>query len=36
MGKTDTKFFIKHKIKDILIIKIYVDDIMFGYDNESV
>ena len=34
MGKTGTTIFIKHKNRDILIVQIYVDDIIFGSINE--
>ena len=34
-GKVDTTLFIKHIDDDILIIQIYVDDIIFGFTNES-
>ena len=35
MGKADTTLFVKHKDKDILVVQIYVDDIIFGSTNES-
>ena len=34
MGKADTTLFVKHKNKDILVVQIYVDDIIFGSTNE--
>ena len=36
MRKGNTTLFIKHKYKDILIVQIYVDDIIFGSTNESL
>ena len=36
MGKIDTTLFIKPKDKDMLIIQIYVDDIIFGATNGSL
>jgi hypothetical protein len=36
LGKIDTIFFTKRKGKDILIVQIYVDDIIFGITNESL
>ena len=35
-GKIDNTFSIKIKNKDILIVQIYVDDIIFGVTNENV
>ncbi|KAK8578905.1 hypothetical protein V6N13_142162 [Hibiscus sabdariffa] len=35
-GKVDTTLFIKRKDKDILVVQIYVDDIIFGSTNESL
>ena len=34
MAKADTTLFVKHKNKDILVVQIYVDDIIFGTTNE--
>ena len=34
MGKADTTLFVKYKNKDILVVQIYVDDIIFGSINE--
>ena len=36
MGKIDTTLFIKTKEKDILLVQIYVDDIIFGATNVSI
>jgi hypothetical protein len=36
LDKIDTIFFTKRKGKDILIVQIYVDDIIFGITNESL
>lgn len=36
IGKIDTTLFTKRKGKDILIVQIYVDDIIFGATNESL
>ncbi|KAL5547467.1 hypothetical protein UlMin_002698 [Ulmus minor] len=36
MGKVDKTLFIKTKDKDILIVQIYVDDIIFGATNKSL
>ncbi|KAL6337946.1 hypothetical protein AAG906_005411 [Vitis piasezkii] len=36
MGKIDTTLFIKTKEKDILLVQIYVDDIIFGATNDSL
>ena len=36
MGKIDTTLFIKPKDKDMLIVQIYVDDIIFGATNGSL
>ena len=36
MGSADTTLFIKHVNKDILIIQIYVDDILFGSTNDDL
>ena len=36
MGRADTTLFIKHVNKDILIIQIYVDDILFGSTNDNL
>ena len=36
MGKTDTTLFIKTKEKDMLLVQIYVDDIIFGVTNVSL
>nr|KYP57976.1 hypothetical protein KK1_004264 [Cajanus cajan] len=33
-GKVDTTLFIKRKMNDILLVKIYVDDIIFGATND--
>ncbi|WKA11357.1 hypothetical protein VitviT2T_028863 [Vitis vinifera] len=35
MGKIDTTLFIKTKEKDMLLVQIYVDDIIFGATNDS-
>ena len=35
MEKVDIELFIKHKNEDILIVQIYVDNIIFGFTNES-
>ena len=35
-GKIDKTLFTKHVEKDILIVQIYVDDIIFGSTNESL
>jgi len=35
-GKVDKTLFIKNKEKDILLVQIYVDDIIFGATNESL
>ena len=34
MGKMDTTLFVKHKNKDILVVQIYVDDIIFCSTNK--
>ncbi|KAH9680549.1 hypothetical protein KPL71_026587 [Citrus sinensis] len=34
MRKADTTLFVKHKNQDILVVKMYVDDIIFGSTNE--
>ena len=34
MGKTDTTLFVKYKNKDILVVQIYIDDIIFCSTNE--
>ena len=34
MGKADTTLFVKHKNKNILVVQIYIDDIIFGSTNE--
>ncbi|RVW19280.1 Retrovirus-related Pol polyprotein from transposon RE1 [Vitis vinifera] len=36
MGKIDTTLFIKTKEKDMLLVQIYVDDIIFGATNDSL
>ena len=36
MGKIDTTLFIKTKEKDMLLVQIYVDDIIFGTSNVSL
>ena len=36
MGKIDTNLFIKTKEKDMLLVQIYVDDIIFGATNVSL
>ena len=36
MGKIDTTLFIKTKEKDMLLVKIYVDDIIFSATNVSI
>ena len=36
MGKNDTTLFIKTKEKDMLLVQIYVDDIIFGATNVSL
>ena len=36
MGKIDTTLFIKTKEKDMLLVQIYVDDIIFGATNVSL
>ena len=36
MGRVDTTLFIKHVNKDILIIQIYADDILFGSTNDNL
>ena len=36
IGKIDTIFFIKTNNKDILVVQIYVDDIIFGATNVSI
>ena len=36
MGKVDNTLFIKKKGEDIIVVKIYVDDIIFGTTNESL
>ena len=36
IGKVDQTLFIKHSKKDILVIQIYVDDIIFGSTNEKL
>ena len=36
MGKIDTTLFIKPKDKDMIIVQIYVDDIIFGATNGSL
>ena len=36
IGKVDQTLFIKNTSKDILIIQIYVDDIIFGSTNENL
>jgi len=35
-GQVDTTLFIKTLEKDILVVQIYVDDIIFGYTNASL
>lgn len=35
-GKFDTILFIRHKEKYILLVQIYVDNIIFGFTNESL
>jgi len=35
-GKTDKTLFIKHSWKDIILVQVYVDDIIFGATNESL
>ena len=34
MGRVDTTLFVKHEDKDLLIVQIYVDDMIFGSTNE--
>ena len=36
MGRADTTLYIKHVNKDILIIQIYVDDILFRSTNDNL
>ena len=36
MGKADNTLFIKRKSKDIIIVQIYVDDIIFGATNDAL
>ena len=36
MGKIDTTLFIKTKEKDMLLVQIYIDDIIFGATNVSL
>ena len=33
MGKVDKALFVKHQLKDLIVVQIYVDDIIFGSTN---
>ena len=36
MGKVDKTLFVKHQNKDLILVQIYVDDIIFGSTNTSL